>query len=1030
MPSRPKHPSVLLTGDVCLENLEFLDPSSLNLPGSPGKETSPAFQFEEYPSVCRYSLEGGAWLLGKVLSHLQPDILLQVPVLQPREKEGPPLLVRASVISRDGRENRFLITGVEGYYRDLSARNIKYPADGKGQRMTIIYEEGNHFKARAENLPQNLEKDTFLLYKMSGPVNGNPVWNALSPLSGLDPEKLVVIIPADDLRKEKEVSISRSISWEATATDLAFHLNQSIPLASLFHSAHLIVLFDFEGALYYQNYRGHRTTLLFDPANLEGQFRKQFPGGISGKDAVFTAILADFILREDPKLIDLTTGIRKALGGMREWLKAGYSIREESVLLPLAALGEKPGHQFSEVSVAHPRSLFEPDPGYWTILDAKVTHTRRLVAENIVRSGDDPILRQVPEIRFGKILRAMDRSEIERLSGIWKLIAEYMDHPSPGKPLSLAVFGTPGSGKSFSINQIAEQIDSRRIQKIVFNLSQFREYEELAAAFHRVRNVNLAGKIPLVFFDEFDADRLKWLKFFLAPMQDGEFLEGGNIYNLGAAIFVFAGGTCATFEQFSASQNNGNPADQGKARELKLPDFISRLRGFINIKGPNPVDDRFVWDHLHEQEILWRDENFIIRRAKLIRSMLERVSHAGGLFDKDKKKLKMDSGVLRALLLVPEYKHGIRSIEAILEMSRLSGKRFFDKAALPPEDQLALHVDKEIFKYLLEKERFLLPADHPSDFIARENEVVRNIAAGIHREYIRHRKVRGQAYSVPEDFEELKDLDFAMYLSNIHAAREIPEKLMSVGVGIREKQTGESYGKFPVFSEEEIGRLARWEHQRWYQERSWAGRQLQGTASDKVHPWLVDWGELPDEVKERDYEAIRSLPFLLEENGLVMYRMEEMEEIDEQLIESIARAIHGSYAARKKAVGESTESFDRLRESLRLSNMDHALHIPTKLKKAGYAIRKVLPGENVRLVRFSEEETESMAEWEHRRWCWDKWRQGYIWKPGEKDEENRTHPDLIPYGQLSEKVKDYDRKPVREIPALLKEAGYEIFKQQ
>ncbi len=54
-----------------------------------------------------------------------------------------------------------------------------------------------------------------------------------------------------------------------------------------------------------------------------------------------------------------------------------------------------------------------------------------------------------------------------------------------------------------------------------FNLSQFSGPEEIIDALHRVRDVVLSGKIPLVFWDEFDS-RLKdqdlgWLRFFLSP---------------------------------------------------------------------------------------------------------------------------------------------------------------------------------------------------------------------------------------------------------------------------------------------------------------------------------------------------------------------------------------------------------------------------------------------------------------------------------------------------------------------------------
>ena len=60
--------------------------------------------------------------------------------------------------------------------------------------------------------------------------------------------------------------------------------------------------------------------------------------------------------------------------------------------------------------------------------------------------------------------------------------------------------------------------------------------------------------IPLVFWDEFDTSLdqtpLGWLRYFLAPMQDGSFLEGQVTHPIGRAIFVFAGGTCNRMEEF------------------------------------------------------------------------------------------------------------------------------------------------------------------------------------------------------------------------------------------------------------------------------------------------------------------------------------------------------------------------------------------------------------------------------------------------------------------------------------------------
>ena len=149
--------------------------------------------------------------------------------------------------------------------------------------------------------------------------------------------------------------------------------------------------------------------------------------------------------------------------------------------------------------------------------------------------------------------------------------------------------------------------------------------------------------------------------------------------------FVFAGGTSSSFEEFASNmpvqeeslQPEGNaeadPSSIGAAkkafRSAKGPDFVSRLRGFINVMGPNRQGKD--------------DDAYIIRRAKMLRVMLGNAHNAGGLYD-SRKTLRIDSGLLRAMLHVREYKHGTRSIQAIIDMSRLAGKKRFDLSALPP----------------------------------------------------------------------------------------------------------------------------------------------------------------------------------------------------------------------------------------------------------------------------------------------------------------------------------------------------------
>jgi hypothetical protein len=181
----------------------------------------------------------------------------------------------------------------------------------------------------------------------------------------------------------------------------------------------------------------------------------------------------------------------------------------------------------------------------------------------------------VPLIQFGK-LTVVGRSETDELCGINNLLSLYIrDRQYYERPVSIAVFGPPGTGKSTAVKEITETInlDHKSVEILEYNIAQFNSVEELGKVFQRVGSVNNAGRTPLIFFDEFDCPwenkPLGWLKFFLAPMQDGNFYGAAGTVNIGRAIFVFAGGTYHSYSQFH---------DAGKElTSQKGPDFISRL---------------------------------------------------------------------------------------------------------------------------------------------------------------------------------------------------------------------------------------------------------------------------------------------------------------------------------------------------------------------------------------------------------------------------------------------------------------------
>lgn len=303
----------------------------------------------------------------------------------------------------------------------------------------------------------------------------------------------------------------------------------------------------------------------------------------------------------------------------------------------------------------------------------------------------------VPIMKFGKYC-TVDSLEIESLRSVQNLIKHYVDDgkfapPRLDKPLSIAVFGPPGTGKSFIVEQLSSAVGSE-IEILKYNLTQFNGYVDLEEAVAEIRNVNLKKKIPLVFFDEFDEGNLRWLKYFLAPMQDGTFRGSRQTVKVGRAIFVFAGGVSHSFEGFKNHAGQAVKQSESVSSEksadfvaVKGPDFVSRLRAHIDVL---PID-------VPEDESVGNIKP-VIRRSIVLRSLIETLNYTNKSSDGKLVVSNVVDEILFALLTIDRYQHGVRSMQAILEMSALSyGK--LDASSLPPANQLSMHVNAdELFR--------------------------------------------------------------------------------------------------------------------------------------------------------------------------------------------------------------------------------------------------------------------------------------------------------------------------------------------
>ena len=69
---------------------------------------------------------------------------------------------------------------------------------------------------------------------------------------------------------------------------------------------------------------------------------------------------------------------------------------------------------------------------------------------------------------------------------------------------------------------------------------------------------------------------------------------------------------------------------------------------------------------------------------------------------------------------------------------------------------------------------------------------------------------------------------------------------------------------------------------------------------------------------------------------------------------------------------------------------------------------------------------ERLAENNHDHWARKRMDEGWVFGPG-RDDERKTHPDLVPYDELPESEKDYDRKAVVEtLKAILRHAARDL----
>ncbi len=145
--------------------------------------------------------------------------------------------------------------------------------------------------------------------------------------------------------------------------------------------------------------------------------------------------------------------------------------------------------------------------------------------------------------------------------------------------------------------------------------------------------------------------------------------------------------------------------------------------------------------------------------------------------------------------------------------------------------------------------------------------------------------------------------------------------------------------------------------------------------------------------------------------------------------ENLARSIHEHHRQLRLEGGADPDEpalreWDDLPEDLRSSNRQQARHINTKLRAIDCDLVPTPGWEPARLA-FTAPEVDRLAEMEHQRWVDERTAAGWQW--GEPaDSERRISPYLVPWADLPEQAREWNRETVREIPDLVALEGFEV----
>jgi len=148
------------------------------------------------------------------------------------------------------------------------------------------------------------------------------------------------------------------------------------------------------------------------------------------------------------------------------------------------------------------------------------------------------------------------------------------------------------------------------------------------------------------------------------------------------------------------------------------------------------------------------------------------------------------------------------------------------------------------------------------------NGIYERLAIAIHAKYVNSLKRGFQKIDISENWNGLGETERE---ANRNQAKDIISKLNEIGCGTR--NLTRSWKEFK-FSDDEIEKLARAEHERWLNEKRSNGWSYAEKKNDekKEHPNFKNYDTLEEKAKNINRDFVRNIPYLLSSIRLELYR--------------------------------------------------------------------------------------------------------------------------------------------------------------